>query len=399
VYTHFLHDLEVKMPVPLFITRQSLSFKTGIGIQTRFLLEEFPAWKHLFWDGMELKNLDARSARIESALFSRIGILKREPTTLPARVLADAGLSWWNGNDLKPATKRWLRTTYKDDVSVVYVAPLSIKESERMRAILTVLEKPFVLHFWDLLNRNMADSEAFRWLVEKAAHVACLCEEMVEYIAPLRQDAHILRLTRKPSLHMATPPGSGPLRIALIGFCLPYVDGLLVLNEALRIVKQRNHNVSLIYIGNKKRVKGWGIRMEDKVNVTGFTESDDERDRLLSQCHVGFLPGPLASPAIDARSKFSIPSRVIDYMATGLPIAGTVHPESATSTYLKIFGLDGCLGVNSPELLAERLIALHDSSTWQLYSDLSRRGFLAAHQEKRSLAYWMEDAAAGVPSA
>jgi glycosyltransferase involved in cell wall biosynthesis len=384
------------MTVPLFITSHSLSYKTAIGIQTRLLLEEFPAWKHLFWDNAEFKKHDARSARIESALFCRFSILKYKPKSLPARILAGAGLSRWNGNELKPATRRWLRTTYKDDVSVVYVAPLSIRDSERMKAILTELEKPFVLHLWDLIDNNQAGSEAFRWLIERAAHVCCLCEAMVDYIAPLRPDAHILRFTRKPSLHQATPPEAGHLRIALIGFCLPYVDGLSILNEALRIVKERNRKVTLIYIGNKKRVRGWGIRMDDSVHVTGFTASDDERDRLLAQCHVGFLPGPLASPAMDTRSRFSIPSRVIDYMATGLPITGTVHPQSATSTYMEAFGLGGCLGVNSPELLADRLLALYDSSTWQRYSELSLCGFLATQQEKRALANWMQDSARSI---
>lgn len=385
------------MPVPLFITPHSLSFKTAIGIQTKLLLEEFPTWKHLYWDAAESKSIDARSARIESFLFSRFGILKRDPQPLPSRILANTGLSWWKGGEMTPATRRWLCKRYKDDVSVVYVAPVSIRDSDRMKAILTALEKPFVLHLWDLINRNQADSESFRWLIQNAAHVCCLCEAMVDYIAPLRRDVHILRFTRKPSLHVAAPPADGPLRIALIGFCLPYVDGLKILNEALRIVEARNRKVSLIYIGNKKRVKGWGILMDNKVHVTGFIASDDERDRLLAQCHVGFLPGPLASPAIDTRSRFSIPSRVIDYMAVGLPILATVHPESATSTYMKAFGLGGSLGTNSPQLLADRIIALYDPSTWQSYSDLSLKGFHAAQQESRSLSSLMQNAETCIP--
>jgi glycosyltransferase involved in cell wall biosynthesis len=267
-----------------------------------------------------------------------------------------------------------------------------------MKAILIALEKPFVVHLWDIIDHNQADSEAFRWLIEKAAHVLCLCEAMVDYIVPLRQDVHILRFSRRPSTHVATPPETGPLRIALIGFCLPYVDGLMILDEALKIVKERNREVNLIYIGNKKRVKVWGVHLKEKVNVTGFAASDDERDRLLAQCHVGFLPGPLASPAINSRSRFSIPSRVLDYMATGLPIVGTVHPESATSTYMETFGLGSCLGTNSTKLLAERLLALYDSSTWQLYSNLSLRGFLAAKQDTRKLVQWMQNAASNVPS-
>jgi hypothetical protein len=85
-------------------------------------------------------------------------------------------------------------------------------------------------------------------------------------------------------------------------------------------------------------------------------------------------------------------------MATDLPIAGTVHPESATAAYMKTFGLDGSLGTNSPELLAERLLALYDPTTWRFYSDMSRKGFLAAQREKGSLASWMQDAATKLAS-
>lgn len=387
------------MPIPLFITRHSLSFKTAIGIQMKYFLEEFPEWKHLFWDGAQFRSIDARSARIESHLFCRFSILNREPKTLPARILEGAGLSWWQGNQLKPVTRNWLRARYKDDVSVVYVAPGSIKDSERMKAILTVLDKPFVVHLWDLIDRDQAKSEAFCWLLAKAAHVSCLCEAMVDYIAPLRRDAQILRFTRNPSLHIAKPPQAAPLRIALIGFCLPYVDGLLVLDEAIRIVKERNRQVELIYIGNRKRVRGWGISLQQRVKVIPFAEANDERDRLLAQCHVGFLPGPLAPPVTSSRSRFSIPSRVIDYMATGLPIVATVHPESATSAYMQTFGLGACLGVNSPELLAERLLELYDPTIWRMYSEISQSGFLAARQEKGMLAHWMRDAAMKCESA
>jgi hypothetical protein len=328
------------MPVPLFITTQSLSPKTPTGVQTKLLLDDIPMWKHLFWDGSEFKSLDERSARIESALFCRFSIFKRDPQSLPARILAGAGLSWWKGNELKPSLVRWLRTKIKEDVSVVYIAPCSIRDSERMKAILTALEKPFVLHLWDLLDSNQTDSPSFRWCIQRAAHVFCLTQEMIDHIAPLRADATILRFTRRPSLHIATAPSGGPLRIALIGNCRPYLEGLSILNEAMKIVKQRNHEVSLLYIGSEKRLNAWRQRFDDTVSVSGFVESDEERDLLLSQCHVGFLPGPLAPPAVNTLSKFSIPSRILDFMATGLPFTGTVHPESATSTYMENHGLE-----------------------------------------------------------
>jgi hypothetical protein len=259
-----------------------------------------------------------------------------------------------------------------------------------MKALLTLLDKPFIVHLWDMLDNNHIDSEAFRWLIHNAAHVFCLTQEMIDHLAPLRADATILRFTRRSSLHVATAPIDGTLRIALIGNCRPYLEGLTVLNEAVKIVKRNNQKVSLLYIGTRKRVKAWGERLDD-VNVSGYVDSDEQCDLLLSQCHIGFLPGPLASPEASTLSKFSIPSRILDYMATGLAITGTVHPQSATSTYMKTSGLEDCLGTNSPELLAQRLLQVSDPSTWRLYSGLSLNAFAKARKENGALNDWLEN--------
>jgi Glycosyl transferases group 1 len=380
----------MNMPGALFITAQSLSPRTALGVQTKNFLEDIPTWKHVYWDAADFKNHDPRSTRIESLLFSRFSIFKRDPASRPERILSR--LSWWKNNEPKPALKKWLRTAVKDDVSVVFASVSSVRDGERTKAILVELEKPFVLHLWDLLDNNHSDSESFRWLVQRAAHVFCLTQEMIDHIAPLRADATILRFTRRPSLHFATAPSGGPLRIALIGYCLPYRDGLSILNKAVKIVRQRGREVSLIYIGSKKRVSAWGPVFDEEVSVTGFVESGDERDRLLRECHVGFLPGPLAPPSANTLSKFSIPSRILDFMATGLPFTGTIHPESATSTYMETHGLGRCLNVNTPELLADKLIELSDPSTWSMYSELSLGGFHTAQQESRMLEYWLQNA-------
>lgn len=382
------------MPVPLFITPQSLSPKSAIGVQTKLMLDDFPEWKHIYWNGSEFRSLDPRSARVESALFCRIGILKRDPPSLLARMLA--GLSWWEGNQPKPALTKRLRETIWHDVSAVYVAPCSTTDCVRMKALLIALDRPFVVHLWDILDEKQADSESFRWLIKRASHVFCLTQSMIDQIAPMRSDASILLFIRRPSLHKAAAPGTEPLRIAMIGYCQPYVDGISVLNEALKIVKEQGRRFTLIYIGSRKRMQSWEARLDDKIEVSGFIESDNERDRMLSQCHVGFMPGPLASPSTNPRSRFSIPSRIMDYMATGLPIAGPIHPESATATFMNTHGLSDCLGVNSPELLAGRLLEFMDPPTWCSYSDLSAKSFLAAQPKDRSLEYWLKRASVNV---
>ncbi len=198
---------------------------------------------------------------------------------------------------------------------------------------LIALEKPFVVHLWDMLDANQADSEAFRWLVEKAEHVFCVSESMIEDIAPFQPRASILRFARKPSLHLATAPAGGPLRIALIGFCSPYVDGLVVLNmKTLKIVKAKNHEVKVVYIGSKKRLKGWSRHFDDEVKATDFMWNQ-ERDLLLSQCLWDSCRGPLPSPVTDTRGRYSI-RRVYRFHGNEVAITRTVHPDGATSTYM-----------------------------------------------------------------
>jgi len=383
-------------PLPLFLTSLSLSSKTALGVQTKLLLEQFPLAGHLFWDASEFRSLDERSARLESILCARFSILRRDPRSLPAIALSTLGRSWWKGNELKPRAQRRLAEHYGHAISTVYAAPCSIRDSERMKSILMHLNRPFVLHLWDIQDKNQIDSPAFRWLVEHALHVLCLSEEMIRYLDPLRQGATIMRFARKPSSYIAEAPKDQKLRIALIGNCRRYRDGLSLLVKAMHIARANKVGVTAVYVGSKKSLKGAEVDLGSEVEVTGFVESDSTRDLLLSQCHVAFLPGPLASPSLNMFSRFSIPSRILDFMATGLPILAAVHPNSATATYLAQIGLQASILEHSAERLAERLSALAEVSRWNLYATMSRKAFHATEHEWGELAPWLENVPAKV---
>lgn len=376
--------------IPLVVTPQSLSRKTAIGTQTHLLMEGVPRWNHLFWDEAESRNFGAHSTRIESKLFGRIALFKRDPLPGAARLMGACGFSWWDSNRLKAVKANWLRSRYRDLTSVAFAAICSSRDGERARSVLEALDRPFLLHFWDLLDTNQVDVESTRWLVQNAAHVFCCSEPIREALRGLRSDTSILRPRRMSAAHIARPPGRTPLRIALIGYCSAYTNGMSLLNDALNLMHAKGIATEVRYIGNRKQMERWSHCLPGKVRPTGFLHSDDARDQALASCHVGFLPGPLASPDTNSRSRYSIPSRILDYLATGLPCVAMVHRESATAIYLNKIGLRACIVECSADNLAEQLSALANVHVWNEHATMSQQAFCTAQQEWGELAPWLE---------
>jgi len=384
--------------IPLFLTPMSLSSQSAIGVQTKLMLEHFPDWRHLYWDARDFGASDPRSTSADSFLFTHFTVLKHEPPTIAGRALSAVGLTWWNRNELRERYVRRVVGCYGSLVNAAYAAPCSLRDSTRMRSILAALKKPFVLHLWDLLDKHQAGSEAFQWLLKSATKVFCVSEPLVDLLSPFRPDATILRFHRNPTSHLAAPPSTGPLRIALIGNCRRYPEGLSLLREAVFLLKQNGVDSEVVYIGTRKNVNTWSSSLSKEVATTGFLASDDLRDEALAKCHVGFLPGPLEDPGKCMLSRFSIPSRVLDYMATRLPIIAAVHPSSATAMFLESIGLTDCILEPSAQRLARQLTSLSATEDWRHYSAMSGAAFQASLGGFDELDHWLQLAADTSPA-
>lgn len=380
-------------PRPLFLTPNSLSRKSAFGAQTAWLLARQSEYLHAYWDERDIRTFDSRSIRLESYLFARQFSFEDYFPARLLRTLQRCGLSWWDGNRLKAKKKRWLHEHLAGKTSVVYTAPSNKAECERTREILKTLNKPFVLHLWDLLSEGQSESSAFRWLVTNAAHVLCVSQAMLRHLAPTRPDARVLCFSREPSLSKAAPPISGPLRIMLIGYCPPYASGLKMLNHALHLLNREWQEVELSYVGSPKATRQWSRCFDQDVKATGFASSNADRDTLLSQGHIGFLPGPLGSPEVDPRSRFSIPSRLQDFLAVELPLIATVHKESATAGYLREIGLESSI-FDDPARLAEGLRRLAEPTVWTAASERSHSAFAASCRAQINLSELLRETAA-----
>lgn len=367
---------------PLFVTRFGLSDRTAIGAQTRHLLAHFPEHLHLYWHESVFDRRQPGSERIENPLLGRLTPLKRD-SRLARRV---AGLTGgrWDGDVPGAALSRRL-AGLNGTVSSIYLAPIEERDSRRMMEIARRVDRPFVLHLWDFLDDG-AQAPATRWLITEAAHVFCLNEQILDEVRPLQPNATLLPFRRDATPQRARPRSATAPKpaIAILGDIGSYLDGVRSLLEAVVLAERAGAAYDVLYVGAAKMLRRAGIGPSPRIRATGFLETPAARDAALAGCSVGFLPGPTAAPSQSTRSRFSIPSRVLDLMAVGLPVVGTVHPDSATFSYCRGLGIGGALHGTAPERVAASLAELYDPVHWAASSRRSTAAF-ASHAAAHDL--------------
>lgn len=363
--------------VPLFINRFSLSPRTAVGVQTVRLLDPHEDWLHFHWWSSSLQTLDPRSVLLENSVLSRYSFL-HHPTLV--KLSERLGLSAWSGDDLRPSAVSRLTSAYRRRITSVYAAPLGEEDAQRCLKLVNLVGAPFILHLWDVLEGDITRG-ALRELVDRAQRVFCVSQPLLRDIAALRPDAELLLFSRDAALAKAHPREGGPLKIVMHGNVSSYAEGLDDLDGAIALLEAKGLEVEVSFLGSPKILRQARTTIKRRVKVRGFFPTQAELDSALSHAHVGFLPGPKLDPKIDLRSRYSIPSRIIDYMAVELPIVGTVHESSATGEFARWLGLDSVM-CTGPEQVAERLLALHRGEDWSEQKARSRRAFALLQGEE-----------------
>jgi glycosyltransferase involved in cell wall biosynthesis len=357
--------------VPLFINRFSLSPRTSIGVQTHRLLDAHVDWLHFHWWSNSFRQLDQRSILLENRVKSRYSFLHGGRF---ARIAERLRLSAWGDNDLRPWLARRIRDRYRERVSSVYLAPLNEWDAKRCLSLANLVAAPFVLHLWDVLAGDITRG-ALRELIDRAERVFCVSGALLKDVSRLRNDAELLCFSRDESQVMAGPRNQGPLVVAMHGNITSYAEGLEDLDQAIALIEAQGLQVEVQFLGSPRILQQTQTPLKKRVKSLGFFPTQEGLDLALSRAHVAFLPGPKLDPAGDLRSRYSIPSRVQDYLAVGLPIVGTVHEASATSGFLRELGLTQSTACTGPQEIADRLLLLGQSDAWTLESNRSRAAF------------------------
>jgi glycosyltransferase involved in cell wall biosynthesis len=357
--------------VPLFINRFSLSPRTAIGVQTVRLMRPHRDWLHFHWWSNSLRQLDPRSILFENAVLSRYSFL-HDPTLVS--ICERLGLSCWSGDDLRPALSKRLVSQYRDRVSSAYLAPLDESDAGRCLELVNLIGAPFVLHLWDVLDGDVSRG-ALRQLVDRADIVFCVSQPLLDDVSRIRGDAELLSFSRDAAAVAASPREEGPLKVVMHGNISSYTEGLEDLEKAIALLEPRGLRVEVTFVGSPKILRQTNTAIKRRVNALGFLPNQEALDKALSRAHVAFLPGPKLDPRLDLRSRYSIPSRLLDYMAVNLPVVGTVHRNSATRVFLHELGLDAATACTTGKEIADWLLRLSGREIWDEQSAISRQAF------------------------
>jgi hypothetical protein len=212
-------------------------------------------------------------------------------------------------------------------------------------------------------------------LVKRAESVFCVSQPLLDDVSLMRSDAELLCFSRDESLVRAKPRERGPLKIVMHGNVSSYAEGLDDLDQAIDLLERRGLTVEVSFLGSPKIMRQARTTLKNRVDVGGFCPTQQDLDVELSRAHVAFLPGPKLDPKLDLRSRYSIPSRILDYMALRLPIVGSVHKASATGGFVRELGLDAAATCSGPEEIAEWLSRLANPVYWTKQSAKSANAF------------------------
>lgn len=355
-----LNSVNAREKEALFISAMPASRSNAIGVQTiQFSAPFGDAWKHCYWDTNMGRSEVPNSICLNSAI-PRLWPFVTGRGFL-TRLVERSKLSWWRGDSLLASRKPQLQRMLQD-VGFAYAAPLRNSEATRCREIIEAVQRPFVVHLWDIPDESL--NADYAWLFSHAERVFCLSEPMMALVRETaRCETGLLSFVRSPSKFRASHRGGSSIEIGLIGFLAAYREGLELAAQAIESLHAHYSRVTLRYIGPSSQLEHIPEGLRNVIEYDGSPD-DDERDRSLAACDVAFLPGPLLAPAQDQRSRYSVPSRIADYLAVGLPVIAAVHPDSATSLFCSSLRGRGFFPVRSAAETVHAVERLREREIW-----------------------------------
>ena len=170
-----------------------------------------------------------------------------------------------------------------------------------------------------------------------------------------------------------TPDGKpGPLRVLSMGN-IGYSQGLAPLVAAFdRSPALERADVELVITGNG--VAAEDVRNEirtERVKMLGLV-SDDELERQLTAATVAFV-----SQSYEG-AEFNIPSKIMNFMAYGLPVLAAVHPDGEVAKIVHDAGAGWVVDSSRPELFPEKVATLSREP-----EEIARRGRAAYEYAQR----------------
>jgi len=368
------------------ISECALSFRHGTGAQMIRLFD----WNHRNVFHLYLTAVYGgvsevgRSFRIEDPRW--LGRGRR----VAKRVERAVGLNWWNGDDIRPDVFRahlgrnWLAA------DVAYVIAAHEEHALKMSSLLAVLGCPYVVHLMDIYHPDGLDPArmpGFRRLLAGASVRLAISDTIAAEMKKFGAwDVGVVPIGQEITESVAHPPnGAGPFRLLMVG--KPYAEGLAVLRAAWNDLRRRFPDVEVCYSG--QHVLEFPEEIRSTLRTSAYLSRPDY-EALLARCHVAFLSGPLH---LDRFGKFSIPSRIADYLTVGLPVLACVGEGTAMQRFLQPLVPDAVQFTRTPGELVASLESFRDAHRWRRANEVGR-AFAVDQLDIRRIRTLIQDALA-----
>jgi hypothetical protein len=257
----------------------------------------------------------------------------------------------------------------------------------KMSSLLRVLGCPYVVHIMDIYHHEGLDPArmpGFRDLLGGATARLAISDAIADEIARFGgPPAQVIPIGQEVSKQVAAPPVPGqPLRLVMVG--KPYAEGMAVFRAAWDELLRRFPDVEICYAG--QHVLEFPEHIRARLKTSAYLARADY-EALLARCHVAFLSGPLD---LDRFGKFSIASRIADYLMAGLPVVGCVGDGTAMQRFLQPIVPRAVRFARTPDELLDGLAAFRDPARWRDAHEVGR-AFAVAHLDIRQVRRLVRD--------
>jgi glycosyltransferase involved in cell wall biosynthesis len=327
----------------VILSPRAIAFNHGTGAQLMYLLDAYRASESINYGFFE-KGIDDLANFLESpwhrywpwALRGR-GFIAKVNDYLPFAV--------WRKNHLTKYGRDLLRKMLKDNdrsnshcIAVIHDNTCAT----RVNSIVDTIALPYSIVLYDLMHLDTPSPNKFPELARCVANAS----SVYAISDPLREVARFLnaknvelisfyrpRQTDKCGVTFPRDSGKG-LRILVVADAKP--DAFDELLSAVAILDKEfpDQKVAIEFIGNAKTLPLLNRRYNVDVRFHGFVTSS-RRDEIASRCDIGFLAGSTLSPQDCPLVKYSIPSKLGDFAACGLPVVARVSAKSAAEIFIR----------------------------------------------------------------
>jgi hypothetical protein len=329
------------------LSPRSISFTHGTGVQLNYFLDEYSSLTPVNYGFFEKGVKD--EAHYFDSPWHRLWPCKLRGRGFLARINDSLPLATWRNHQLTNHGRKLLKELVDKTgrpshcVAVVHDENCAI----RVNSVIDILRVPYKVILYDLMHLAAPTSKNLPGLSEcfvKSESVYAISEPLqdaaqslgarvVKSISFYRPRVSVERL-RKQSRH-----NDSVIRILVLADAKP-----LAFAELLTAVSRFNgceggKKISIDFVGNAKALPAMCCESDVRVKFHGFVSSSD-RDRIASQCDIAFLAGSTYGPTECPLVKYSIPSKIGDFAALGLPViarlsAGSAAYKQARSEYFR----------------------------------------------------------------